>query len=145
MIRRPPRSTLFPYTTLFRSRAGRRRCGCVAAVDQTELVPVVADAKLVVSRAFEVRVDAQKLGVPLLRRLKIIRPVVDGSESPQHPCSFRLRLPSIVWQGWAESFPGRGAEGSATSPVVFDPAKMSSTRSPGSVRNRMKNSGSLPG
>src|SRR6185437_16699037 len=24
MIRRPPRSTLFPYTTLFRSRAGRR-------------------------------------------------------------------------------------------------------------------------
>src|SRR2546427_6814982 len=26
MIRRPPRSTLFPYTTLFRSRARRRRC-----------------------------------------------------------------------------------------------------------------------
>src|SRR5690242_21514684 len=24
MIRRPPRSTLFPYTTLFRSRANRR-------------------------------------------------------------------------------------------------------------------------
>src|SRR2546430_13332244 len=31
MIRRPPRSTLFPYTTLFRSRGAcgprRRRCG----------------------------------------------------------------------------------------------------------------------
>src|SRR3712207_7335325 len=26
MIRRPPRSTLFPYTTLFRSVAGRRSC-----------------------------------------------------------------------------------------------------------------------
>src|SRR5256885_4092784 len=25
MIRRPPRSTLFPYTTLFRSRGGARR------------------------------------------------------------------------------------------------------------------------
>src|SRR2546430_13429984 len=25
MIRRPPRSTLFPYTTLFRSRTGARR------------------------------------------------------------------------------------------------------------------------
>src|SRR5438132_9165133 len=25
MIRRPPRSTLFPYTTLFRSREGRRQ------------------------------------------------------------------------------------------------------------------------
>src|SRR3712207_8383626 len=32
MIRRPPRSTLFPYTTLFRSRAGvlRVRCGRLA-------------------------------------------------------------------------------------------------------------------
>src|SRR2546427_810244 len=27
MIRRPPRSTLFPYTTLFRSRTGARRGG----------------------------------------------------------------------------------------------------------------------
>src|SRR5438270_6722687 len=27
MIRRPPRSTLFPYTTLFRSRAQRRAIG----------------------------------------------------------------------------------------------------------------------
>src|SRR3712207_7934917 len=26
MIRRPPRSTLFPYTTLFRSRAGSPTC-----------------------------------------------------------------------------------------------------------------------
>src|SRR2546427_9275491 len=26
MIRRPPRSTLFPYTTLFRSRSGNRSC-----------------------------------------------------------------------------------------------------------------------
>src|SRR5256885_11516478 len=26
MIRRPPRSTLFPYTTLFRSSTGRRAC-----------------------------------------------------------------------------------------------------------------------
>src|SRR5216684_5434707 len=28
MIRRPPRSTLFPYTTLFRSDPGRPRAGC---------------------------------------------------------------------------------------------------------------------
>src|SRR5437870_8867735 len=31
MIRRPPRSTLFPYTTLFRSRCGR-------ALDSTECI-----------------------------------------------------------------------------------------------------------
>src|SRR2546422_4706234 len=30
MIRRPPRSTLFPYTTLFRSRVGRSELGDVA-------------------------------------------------------------------------------------------------------------------
>src|SRR5947208_13078177 len=33
MLRRPPRSTLFPYTTLFRSLVGLRRAGG-AAVDR---------------------------------------------------------------------------------------------------------------
>src|SRR6266480_6624731 len=41
-IRRPPRSTLFPYTTLFRSRVGRRlaaarrsgRCGAGCPADR---------------------------------------------------------------------------------------------------------------
>src|SRR6185503_8484495 len=32
MIRRPPRSTLFPYTTLFRSRYPRQRRGKTAAL-----------------------------------------------------------------------------------------------------------------
>src|SRR3712207_7852241 len=34
MIRRPPRSTLFPYTTLFRSEAGLR--GLAAGLEGTE-------------------------------------------------------------------------------------------------------------
>src|SRR5256885_3943261 len=33
MIRRPPRSTLFPYTTLFRSAADLRAVGRFAAAD----------------------------------------------------------------------------------------------------------------
>src|SRR2546429_3304309 len=33
MIRRPPRSTLFPYTTLFRSPPGRVRTGAGAHAD----------------------------------------------------------------------------------------------------------------
>src|SRR3712207_6959789 len=37
MIRRPPRSTLFPYTTLFRSRPAPRRLG--VAVGFGELLP----------------------------------------------------------------------------------------------------------
>src|SRR6185369_17742074 len=42
MIRRPPRSTLFPYTTLFRSRSstmageGARSCPCPAALWRSE-------------------------------------------------------------------------------------------------------------
>src|SRR2546427_8350163 len=36
MIRRPPRSTLFPYTTLFRSDAKEvKLCGIIAVVRQT--------------------------------------------------------------------------------------------------------------
>src|SRR3712207_7764344 len=45
MIRRPPRSTLFPYTTLFRSRAGQRLGrGHVHGIDVRTLLPVDLDA-----------------------------------------------------------------------------------------------------
>src|SRR3712207_8926721 len=41
MIRRPPRSTLFPYTTLFRSRGSgrRKRRRAAAGVDQERFRP----------------------------------------------------------------------------------------------------------
>src|SRR5258707_3246822 len=32
MIRRPPRSTLFPYTTLFRSQLGLQCCDCALVI-----------------------------------------------------------------------------------------------------------------
>src|SRR5437667_8286360 len=34
MTRRPPRSTLFPYTTLFRSSSGPLECGIVRSSDR---------------------------------------------------------------------------------------------------------------
>src|SRR3712207_8265160 len=40
MIRRPPRSTLFPYTTLFRSRSV---APCIGAVTREEYHEIVAD------------------------------------------------------------------------------------------------------
>src|SRR3712207_8677608 len=43
MIRRPPRSTLFPYTTLFRSLARRERVE--VAADEVEPLLVLADYK----------------------------------------------------------------------------------------------------
>src|SRR2546428_3474505 len=45
MIRRPPRSTLFPYTTLFRSLVDQARAG-PGQVAQVALVPVGDEARL---------------------------------------------------------------------------------------------------
>src|SRR2546430_13265739 len=39
MIRRPPRSTLFPYTTLFRSPAGRTAHGHGAEIGPPRIAP----------------------------------------------------------------------------------------------------------
>src|SRR2546430_3976618 len=41
MIRRPPRSTLFPYTTLFRSRELRHHELCLAEDDRERVVDLV--------------------------------------------------------------------------------------------------------
>src|SRR2546422_1727099 len=41
MIRRPPRSTLFPYTTLFRSNGSRLSCGAELERSQTEFCHAV--------------------------------------------------------------------------------------------------------
>src|SRR5256886_3594014 len=52
MIRRPPRSTLFPYTTLFRSRYQRDRAALMKSL-QTRLaaLPPPARAKVMASLA----------------------------------------------------------------------------------------------
>src|SRR3712207_8961010 len=42
MIRRPPRSTLFPYTTLFRSRGQQRSHGWAELLDRAIFTPVRA-------------------------------------------------------------------------------------------------------
>src|SRR3712207_8594420 len=46
MIRRPPRSTLFPYTTLFRSRQDEEEVGLDLARDQRGELVVVAEVDL---------------------------------------------------------------------------------------------------
>src|SRR2546430_7572269 len=56
MIRRPPRSTLFPYTTLFRSehQIGRRHIGR----ERIDLDPVVAHALLGEGQPDDAEIDA---------------------------------------------------------------------------------------
>src|SRR3712207_7581767 len=46
MIRRPPRSTLFPYTTLFRSGACRRWCARSGSPLQLNLVAIDRAAEM---------------------------------------------------------------------------------------------------
>src|SRR2546430_11643912 len=52
MIRRPPRSTLFPYTTLFRSRRRTGGRGFQVVVDVRAVLRVLADGRILASAGF---------------------------------------------------------------------------------------------
>src|SRR2546430_16752382 len=78
MIRRPPRSTLFPYTTLFRSHlaAGdveHDRGACTRAL--------VADRRLelTVRKVLDAQVDRQHQVAPRTRRLDALHVLDDAS------------------------------------------------------------------
>src|SRR3712207_7450223 len=71
MIRRPPRSTLFPYTTLFRSRPS----GCAAAlVDRRSVRGAAEDRRQAEpSSVGRNRVPSTGGSVPTLRYLAVIK------------------------------------------------------------------------
>src|SRR2546422_11340016 len=90
MIRRPPRSTLFPYTTLFRSLVRRRqhRRGIEAIQRSLALDPKHAEAHLNLAVALEQ--DGQTLGAAVHYRAFL-------ALVPEHPdraqIEQRLTLP----------------------------------------------------
>src|SRR3712207_9226516 len=61
MIRRPPRSTLFPYTTLFRSRAGTGKSALALCAGLESVMERRAHRKVVVFRPLYA-VGGQELG-----------------------------------------------------------------------------------
>src|SRR3712207_8542647 len=64
MIRRPPRSTLFPYTTLFRSDRARTTHGGGAAMSRTEVwTPICELEELPVERGVTALVHGQAVAV----------------------------------------------------------------------------------
>src|SRR3712207_7879090 len=84
MIRRPPRSTLFPYTTLFRSRGGEALVDALERLDR----PVRA---LATRRALAARLVAVELGQPQ-RQLDDRRLVVDDDDrSEEHTSELQSR------------------------------------------------------
>src|SRR2546426_8248105 len=91
MIRRPPRSTLFPYTTLFRSR----RAGHVREAAAIRLGPGRADLR---DRLHHVAIAAPTLLDPGVRQRGTDGAVRRSSRSEEHtselqsPCNIVCRL-----------------------------------------------------
>src|SRR2546427_7511573 len=60
MIRRPPRSTLFPYTTLFRSYQDRAELGLLHVLEHHPLAALLRDDALVVGQIVGGGFDAMR-------------------------------------------------------------------------------------
>src|SRR3712207_9166491 len=95
MIRRPPRSTLFPYTTLFRSELG---FACLFISHDLAVVDLLADriAVLYRGRLVEEGTGAEVLGAPqhpYTQRLLASLPVPDPEEQARR---------RETWQGLAQ-------------------------------------------
>src|SRR5256885_12363374 len=90
MIRRPPRSTLFPYTTLFRSRElfGRSDRPADAGGGVVRRLPPGFD---VLERFGEGKILQRFVGVNLKTRRIFTRSEEHTSELPS-PCNFACRL-----------------------------------------------------
>src|SRR2546425_9025180 len=73
MIRRPPRSTLFPYTTLFRSRAGRYDEALRAARPVIELDPHYARGHATLGWAY-LKKDRRDEGLAELEKAVALSP-----------------------------------------------------------------------
>src|SRR2546427_8982449 len=76
MIRRPPRSTLFPYTTLFRSLGRERRA--------REPAPVGIAIEVLAGRARRVEVRGVESRVAALGRKRPHDAARDGRRSEEH-------------------------------------------------------------
>src|SRR2546422_3418756 len=82
MIRRPPRSTLFPYTTLFRSRASPRPTRAVAPLGPASNRPGCQSSSIWTSRSEEHTSELQS-------RLHLVcRLLLEKKKNPMHFVTF---------------------------------------------------------
>src|SRR3712207_6863006 len=81
MIRRPPRSTLFPYTTLFRSAQARALRAAARVLDGVETDP--ERARLLAHRA--------AFGLPYARLLRFTRDPLGDLRSEEHTSELQSR------------------------------------------------------
>src|SRR2546430_11904527 len=81
MIRRPPRSTLFPYTTLFRSHTGERNRGSLRHRRRAEFVRAPKGPTRSEEHTSELQSQSNLVCRLLLEQTKV------RSRSSQHPAS----------------------------------------------------------
>src|SRR3712207_9057728 len=98
MIRRPPRSTLFPYTTLFRSGPGATNLVTPLADAYMDSVPLVAITGQVPSAAIGTdafqEADIRGITMPITKHNFL---VTDPAEIPQRIAeAFHLDRKSVV-------------------------------------------------
>src|SRR5256885_15778534 len=102
MIRRPPRSTLFPYTTLFRSLADvfDSKLSAVQVGDDGCGRSVVANLRFLAVDLVQAsaEIGAAAAGLDVLRQLGLDRPILERIRSEEHtselqsPCNLVCRL-----------------------------------------------------
>src|SRR2546430_6109003 len=102
MIRRPPRSTLFPYTTLFRSRcrywpAPRPTChGCALPFDETHRrSPKLPARRRSEEHTSELQSQSNLVCRLLLEKKKIPRMFVEGRPTHHLDRQQRVLSPSV--------------------------------------------------
>src|SRR3712207_8127171 len=90
MIRRPPRSTLFPYTTLFRSIGAGNRNGTLSAAVLKRATPF--EVPTILTRIFAGGPDAvsKHAQVEPLEALKSLR-IVSRARSEEHTSELQSR------------------------------------------------------
>src|SRR3712207_8225108 len=92
MIRRPPRSTLFPYTTLFRSQGGvHGSVGDVGAVTAGLDHHRLAAFRILAKRAPRIGAPAIIAGAALLSDDQVDRPVGADLRSEEHTSELQSR------------------------------------------------------
>src|SRR5256885_6718962 len=90
MIRRPPRSTLFPYTTLFRSRVGDQAAD-LAEADHTERVSGQLETRKGLLAALHRLVDVAAAAVQTLHELEGRAEIARRDQHPgEHQFLYRV-------------------------------------------------------
>src|SRR4029078_13746104 len=91
MIRRPPRSTLFPYTTLFRSRRAGKKTRCTSVLLPEPLTPATTRSE---EHTSELQSLAYLVCRPLLDTITATHParaVAASHASERHAARSRAR------------------------------------------------------